>query len=145
MTSELSDKLIALCNTVPGKLRNIAETEFSYKTAPEKWSKKELLGHLIDSATNNHQRFVRTQFETPVIFYEQDLWVSLQQYQQESSELLINLWELYNRHLAHVIKNIPPEHLAKITIGRERKAHTLQFVLEDYLSHLEHHLKQIIS
>ena len=145
MTLELSNKLIVLCDTVPDKLRRISDTDFSNKPFPDKWSKKELVGHLIDSAANNHQRFVRTQFETPVIFYEQDLWVSLQQYQQENTDLIINLWEFYNRHLAHVIKNIAPEHLTKTTIGRDGKTYTLEFIIEDYINHLEYHLGQILS
>ena len=145
MTLELSNKLIVLCDTVPDKLRRISDTDFSNKPFPDKWSKKELVGHLIDSAANNHQRFVRTQFETPAIFYEQDLWVSVQQYQKENIENLISLWEHYNRHLAHIIKNVPDNYLAKTTTGRDGKAYTLLFIIEDYISHLEHHLKQIFS
>ena len=103
---ETSSKLIGLCDTIPKILKTISAEEFSLKPVPHKWSKKEILGHLIDSAANNHQRFIRTQFETPVIFYEQDLWVSIQNYQSESPELLIFLWEAYNRHLAHVIEQV---------------------------------------
>jgi hypothetical protein len=67
-----SEYILYLCDSVPQQIKAIDEVEFSRKVSPDKWSKKEILGHLIDSATNNHQRFVRAQFETPQIYYEQD-------------------------------------------------------------------------
>ena len=140
---EISRKLIGLCDTIPAILKTIPAEEFSLKPVPHKWSKKEILGHLIDSAANNHQRFIRAQFETPVIFYEQDLWVSIQNYQSESPELLIFLWEAYNRHLAHVIEQIPQQNLSKTSIGKDGTVCTLEFLINDYLNHLEFHLEQI--
>ena len=122
---EISSKLIGLCDTIPAILKTISAEEFSLKPVPHKWSKKEILGHLIDSAANNHQRFIRAQFETPVIFYEQDLW------------------EAYNRHLAHVIEQIPQQNLSKTSIGKDGTACTLEFLINDYLNHLEFHLEQI--
>lgn len=145
MTTQISDRLSILCNTIPSRLRQISEHEFTFKPSLEKWSKKELLGHLIDSATNNHQRFVRAQFETPTIFYQQNEWVTVQRYQIEYSETLIQLWEAYNRHLAHVIKEIPFESLQNIIIGRDGDKYTLEYVVEDYLTHLEYHLAQILN
>lgn len=142
---EISTQLVTLCNIVPAKVKLIPELEFSLKPSVDTWSKKEILGHLIDSAVNNHQRFIRAQFETPVIYYEQDLWVSIQNYQSESSELMISLWEVYNRHLAYVIEHIPNHNLSKTSIGKDGISHTLKFLIEDYLNHLEYHLKQIIQ
>lgn len=142
---EISSKLIILCNTMSAELKLVSEVEFSLKPSVRAWSKKEILGHLIDSAANNHQRFIRAQFETPVIYYEQDLWVTIQKYQSESSELLISLWEAYNRHLAHVIEHIPNQNLSKTSIGKDGTSQTLKFLVEDYLSHLEYHLKQILQ
>lgn len=129
---------------MPKQLSLLSDKDLSFKTSPEKWSKKEILGHLIDSAANNHQRFIRTQFEKPTIYYEQNHWVSLQEYQLEDLEILISLWEMYNRHLAHVIKHIAPQNLSRTSIGRDGKESTLQFLAEDYLNHLEHHLNQIL-
>ena len=143
-TLEISAKLRDLCTAVPARLRNLSAEEWLAKPAPDKWSKKELLGHLIDSATNNHQRFVRTQFQRPVIYYEQDNWVSLQHYQSEDVETIINLWEAYNKHLAHVIKHIPAEKLTEVSVGKDGKPCTLEFLVDDYLTHVEYHLNQIL-
>ena len=75
MIENIVDRLQYLCDAIPSLIKQIPEQEFSHKSAPGKWSKKEILGHLIDSATNNHQRFVRAQFEdTPFIIYDQDNW-----------------------------------------------------------------------
>lgn len=73
MRLTIANKINALCNTVPAKLRTIPEEHLCFRQSPEKWSKKEILGHLIDSATNNHQRFIRGQLETPVIYYDQNI------------------------------------------------------------------------
>jgi len=145
MTEIIANKINALCNTVPAKLRMIPEEHLCLKQSPDKWSKKEILGHLIDSATNNHQRFVRAQFETPVIYYDQNHWVKLQNYQQENTEILINLWEIYNRHLVHVVNQIPHRVLLKTSLDKMGNSNTLKFLIEDYLNHLEHHLNQIIE
>src|SRR6185437_595711 len=93
MLTPTIQRLQFLCDTIPGLLRQIPEDEFSHKPAPAKWSKKEIVGHLIDSATNNHQRFVRGQFEnTPFIVYDQDNWNSCSRYQQMDSAHVISFW-----------------------------------------------------
>lgn len=75
MNSAPINRLEYLCNTIPELLIQIDEQIFSEKINPAKWSKKEILGHLIDSATNNHHRFVRVQFETNLkISYDQNKW-----------------------------------------------------------------------
>jgi hypothetical protein len=145
MIDQAVEKLKEICASVPLALKQFSEEELKFKPAPGKWSKKELLGHLIDSATANHQRFVRAQFETPLVFYDQDNWVSVQDYQEEDTELLISLWESYNLHLAHVIRHIPHDKLQRTSIGKDGKHHTLKFLIKDYISHLEHHLKQLLQ
>ncbi|MCB9307844.1 MAG: DinB family protein [Lewinellaceae bacterium] len=117
------------------------------KPAPGKWSLKEILGHLIDSAANNHQRFVRAQLDITDLSayrYEQDRWVSVQQYQQAEWPSLISLWYSYNRHLAHVIGSIDRE-IAERQVAAFEEASTLRFVAEDYVRHLNHHLTQIFQ
>lgn len=146
MTNPITDRIIYLCNTIPDKIRQLSEADFTSKPAPGKWSKKEILGHLIDSAANNHQRFIRGQYlEDPHLFYDQDEWVRLQDYQTEKTEELINFWIIYNRHLVYVISKIPEQNLSRTCKGRDGKSHTLNFLIDDYLTHLEHHLAQIVE
>lgn len=115
-----------------------------WKLSPEKWSAIELMGHLIDSAANNHQRFVRAQqgdYTGPA--YDQEFWVSSQGYQNAPWPELVELWRLYNRHLARVIERVLPESLdTECRVGHYAPA-TLGFIIEDYLAHLQHHLRQI--
>ena len=137
-------RLQYLINTIPDKLRAIPETDFSYKPAPEKWSKKEIIGHLIDSATNNHQRFVRVQFEdVPHITYDQNKWNVVSRYQDMESHHVIDFWMQYNQHLIEVMQRIPKSDLQReCNTGGDENV-TLQWLIADYVSHMEHHLKQI--
>lgn len=140
------NRLQYLCNTIPPILELIPESEFIFKSTPVTWSKKEILGHLIDSATNNHQRFIRIQYENnPVIFYDQNQWNKLSNYNRINSSHLIQLWTLYNQHLIEITKVIPEKNLNKTGIGRDGLALTLEFYINDYVLHLEHHLKQLVS
>ncbi len=146
MQHHIAERILFLCDLVPGKLKQLPAETWTDKPQPDKWSKKEILGHLIDSAANNHQRFVRGQIEDiPTIFYQQDQWVSVQVYQTESISVLILLWESYNRHLVHVIQNIIPANLERECRGKDGTAVTLAFLIKDYVPHLEHHLKQIVD
>lgn len=138
-------RLQFLCDTIPARLNQLDEEVFSKKIQENKWSKKEILGHLIDSATNNHQRFVRAQFETnPEIVYNQVKWNQFSFYQQMDVRELIEFWLTYNKHLIRLIENLPLESL-KRNCSVDGKLLSLQFLIDDYVVHLEHHLKQIIS
>jgi hypothetical protein len=146
MIEQSMPRLQYLCNIIPPLLTKLSEDEFSCKIAPEKWSKKEILGHLIDSATNNHQRFVRVQFEdVPTITYNQNLWNHYSYYNKMNSAQLIKFWELYNYRLAELIACIP-EHLLQreCNIGKDANV-TLEWLIDDYVRHLEHHLKQLVE
>ena len=127
-------------------LREIDENTFTNKPDPAKWSKKEIIGHLIDSAANNHQRFVRAQFEdTPFIKYDQNKWNEHSYYQQRNGRQLIDLWVVYNQQLLELIMLIPVDLLErKLSIGGLEPV-TLDYVIRDYLDHMEHHLRQIIN
>jgi hypothetical protein len=139
------DRLAWLCQHIPALIEAIPVTELESKPAPEKWSKKEILGHLIDSAANNHQRFIRIQAEhEPVIFYNQNDWVMLSGYNSIDTEQLIATWRYYNLHLASVAKAIAPENLARNGVGRDGQPHTLKWYFDDYVAHMEHHLRQIV-
>jgi hypothetical protein len=139
-------RLEYLSITLAPLLRQLDETQYSFKVSELKWSKKEILGHLIDSAANNHQRFIRTQFEEePFIKYDQNNWNHFNFYQHASGESLISLWQSYNLHLAHLIKHIPEKNLALLCRVSEDKSLSLEFLINDYVVHQEHHLKQIVN
>ncbi len=117
------------------------------KPGPAEWSKKEILGHLIDSAANNHQRFVRAAYNAAAAFplYDQIAWVQIQQYQESDWGGLVALWAAYNRHLSDVIERLPQAALsAPCNIGQEEPA-TLEFVARDYVRHLRHHVDQLLD
>lgn len=94
----ISNELNALINEYSEKFLQIPEAEFAFKPNPKKWSKKEVIGHLIDSAQSNLRRFVVGQYEhQPNIVYQQDFWVQANNYQQAKSEDVIALWRLLDR------------------------------------------------
>ena len=120
-------------------------SDVAERPAPNKWSDIEIVGHLIDSAVNNHQRFVRVQTSDAVAFpgYEQDEWVERQEYRGALWTDIVGLWRLYNVHLARVIAAIPDDTLERrITVGTSEPM-TVSFAVEDYLAHLRHHLQQL--
>jgi hypothetical protein len=139
-------RLDHLCETVPPLLEAIEDKQFSFKPSPAKWSKKEVIGHLIDSATNNHQRFVRTQFEdAPLIAYDQDKWNKFSYHQNMDGKSLIKFWAFYNKQLAAIMKQIPEENLTRKCLTGENNLVTLEFLINDYVVHLEHHLRQVVN
>jgi hypothetical protein len=146
MTERTLNRLETLISTIPDLLTNIDELTFSIKPSPNKWSKKEILGHLIDSATNNHQRFIRGQFEdVPTIGYDQNQWNKLNHYIEINSKHIIEFWTMYNQHLLEIVKRIPNENLQKECRSTDGKTYTIEFLIADYVEHLEHHLRQIVS
>ena len=145
MVAGVAEELLRVVEAAAARLRAVSDAEAAEPSAPGKWSRKEILGHLIDSAANNHQRFVRAQegAEYSGPRYEQEHWVGAQGYASSSWPELIEFWRLYNRHLARVIGRIPAERLGvSCRIGPAEPV-TLGFVVEDYLEHLKHHLRQI--
>jgi hypothetical protein len=145
MIEQAIQRLEFLCNTIPPLLHKLDETVVSVKPAPSKWSKKEIIGHLIDSATNNHQRFIRGQFEDlPLITYNQDDWNTYSYHQDITTNQLIAFWEIYNRQLLAIISHIPRDHLSR-QVNTGQMAYSLEFIINDYVEHLEHHLKQLVS
>jgi hypothetical protein len=128
------------------------------RPAPGTWSPREVIGHLIDSASHNHQRFVRARWTNDLVFlgYEQDRWVEAQHYQDAPWHELVALWANYNRHVARVMEAVPVEvrtrphtrHNLHETAWREYDARatvTLDEFMDDYVDHLEHHLRQVLG
>jgi hypothetical protein len=138
-------RLRALVQLIPPLLERLPAAEFESKPSNGGWSKKQILGHLIDSATNNHHRFVRAQFEeVPQIQYDQDRWNQYNFYQQADKEHLITFWTTYNRQILFILKCMPPGmYLRRCDTGG--RTLTIEFIAEDYVQHMEHHLRQIID
>ncbi|NYV68979.1 DinB family protein [Bacillus sp. Gen3] len=132
--------------TLPKEYDSMAETEISNRPLPNKWSKKEILGHLCDSALNNINRFIKIQYEEqPFVIqsYKQDQWVILQNYQERPLEEIVNLFLSLNEQIINIISNIPKERLSYLCdIGNKQE--TLEWLVKDYLNHMEHHINNQI-
>ncbi len=145
----------AIAQATP-RLAAISERQSAQRPAPGKWSPREIIGHLIDSAANNHARFVVAQSRDDLVFtpYDQEAWVRLQHYQDVAWSELVELWRVYNRHVAHVIAVTPHELLTqprsrhnldriawKTVLANEPA--TLGGLMQDYVEHMLHHLRQV--
>ena len=138
------------------RLLGYSDDEAAERPAPGKWSRKEIIGHLIDSAANNHGRFVRAQLQDDLAFpgYDQEAWVRLQRYQDRPWVDLVRLWQAYNHHIATIMETADAG-----ALGRPRTRHnlhelawqpvpasepaTLAYFMRDYVGHLKHHLQQL--
>lgn len=142
-TAELQE----IVSTFSLTIRAINTHDFNAKPNPTKWSRKEVLGHLIDSAHNNLRRFVVGQYDQqPHIVYDQDFWVSANNYQNMPDEEVITLWKLLNERIIAVLNNMSIENYDRTcdTGKISPSIHTMQWLATDYVKHLKHHLNQII-
>ena len=144
---DIAQQLRSITEMVEPKLSRMNHDEMGFKSDPHEWSKKEILGHLIDSAANNHQRFVRAVHHVADNFpiYDQNEWVRIQQFNERPWSSLVALWSAYNSHLSHVIECIPEDAEPSLCNIGEQEPVPLGFVIKDYLSHLQHHLKDILG
>src|SRR5579863_8811939 len=142
---ELSEKLSRAVEFAEPILQKVTEADSNTPALKGGWSRKQVIGHLIDSASNNHQRFVRASLQGSLEFpgYDQDGCVRIQAVQNAPWLLLVTLWTNYNLYLAHVIANLPASRLNAACRIDEDEPVTLKFLAEDYLAHLSHHLGQI--
>jgi len=127
--------------------RRLTEADVLRDRGQGKWVRKEILGHLIDSAVNNHQRLVRAQFSDPFVWpgYDQLAWVQLQRYRERPWLELVELWVGLNRHLAAIIETLPADKLqTSCSIGGREPA-SLEWWTRDYVRHLRHHLEQLAA
>lgn len=145
MSIKLSEVLKGTLDTELPRLRAISEHDAGVKPGAA-WSRKEELGHLIDSASNNHLRFVKAalepEFHGPS--YDQKGSVAIHGYQESSWYDLVEFWRQYNTLLTRVIARIPDGKLNTLCRIGDGSPVTLQFVIEDYVAHMHHHLDHIL-
>ena len=145
-------------DSASARLSKMAETEAAKPRAEDHWSAKQIIGHLVDSAANNHARFVLGQLKDDLVFpgYDQDGWVRTNHYQDEPWPALVDLWRAYNLHLHHLMSHADQKKLstpctlhtlqeiAFKTVPKS-EAVTLEYLMRDYVDHLKHHLSQIFD
>jgi hypothetical protein len=138
-------QLRALIDEIPARLSKLSQSQADLKPSPSKWSLKEELGHLLDSAANNHQRIVRTQLEDKPKMpgYDGDAWVKLHKYQQRNWQEMIALWQALNQQLLAAAEAVPDPAWSRTCTIADSAPLTLKFVFEDYVDHMLHHLVHI--
>jgi hypothetical protein len=154
--TDYADDLRTTVTRAADRLAALPDADAARQPSPGKWCVKEIIGHLVDSAANNHARFVRAQAQDDLVFqgYQQAEWVDLQHYREAPWPDLVRLWRDYNLHIARIIDVMPAE--ARL---RERHRHnldqiawkpvagesscTLDYFMRDYVGHLHHHLGQV--
>ena len=147
-TNAAMQRLEKNIESFPGKLKQFSSEELLKRPAPGKWSKQEILGHLIDSALNNLKRFTEIQFLSQpytVISYMQNELVIINDYQNLPLKHLLDLWQSLNRQIIFVVKAIPTDKLNyPVDPHYENKEmKTLGWIVCDYVAHMEHHFRQI--
>ncbi len=140
----IAAELERLADEYKHSLLAIPETAFLHKPSPAKWSKKEIIGHLIDSAQSNIRRFVVSQYEeTPFIVYNQDQWVIIANYQHWNTVDLIDLWYLLNKQISMILRNTSPA--AAQRTCQTQALHTVEWLAADYVIHLKHHMHVVLD
>jgi len=151
---ELVSRLKLILDEQPQKFLAIPKDVISFKLRPEKWSKKEILGHLCDSAINNISRFIRAQYEAEPFQmrdYNQDKWVQFGDYQSQSIEEVVRFWVIMNERIVQIISKLTEETLSKECDLQgatfkycKAESNTLLWLVADYVAHMDYHLKQIV-
>ena len=149
-TNAAMQQLEKFIESFPVKLKQFSAEELLKRPAPGKWSKQEILGHLIDSAINNLKRFTDAQFlpqPYTVISYWQNELITVNDYQNLPLEHLLNLWQALNRQIVFVVKRIPADKLNYPVDPQyeSKELKTLGWIICDYVAHMEHHFGQIFS
>ncbi|MDM5221414.1 DinB family protein [Peribacillus sp. NJ11] len=132
---------------IPEEFNRMTEKELNHRPMPHKWSKKEILGHLCDSALNNMNRFIKIQYEEqPYVIqsYNQDQWVLVQNYQERPMDEIVNLFCTLNKQILHIITNTPNDRLSNLCDIGNNQQKSLEWLINDYLEHMEHHINNQI-
>ena len=131
------------------KFLAFSDQDFAVKPNPTKWSRKEVVGHLIDSGQNNLRRFIVGQYDhQPLVIYEQNFWVNASNYQQAKKEDVIELWRLINNQICAVLVSMPRENYsmqANTSRTTTPELHPLEWLAADYVKHMKHHINQVIA
>jgi hypothetical protein len=144
----IANELEGIVESFAHKFSQISEADFKAKPNPAKWSRQEVVGHLIDSAQNNLRRFVVGQYDhQPNIVYQQDFWVSAANYNHQKKENVIELWRLINLQICVVLRAMPKENYSRIcNTGKSTpELHSIEWLASDYVKHLKHHINQVIA
>lgn len=147
MLHQLPDHLLRLIQQAEAVLAHADPADWTSARGEGKWTRLELLGHLIDSAANNHQRFVRALAQPRLDWpgYDQVAHVEVQAYRTADPAVCLALWAAYNRHLSHVLRQIGPQTADVLCVIDGAPAMSLADLALDYVAHLEHHLKQLLE
>ena len=141
---DVAEALRAEVDRASAVFRGWSDVDVSAALAVGKWSRKEILGHLIDSAANNHQRVIRAQYSSSLVFgYDQVAWVEANAYGRRDWSELVELWVALNRHFAAAVEAVPAGRLGAPCAAGEEEPKPLEWWIRDYLRHMKHHLEQI--
>jgi hypothetical protein len=145
MPTPLADRFRAELSAQHNLLLAVPTAQADTAWRPGGWTHRQIVGHLLDSATNNRQRFVRAATDGEFIGpnYGQDAWVAAHGYRDQSWETLLRWWLVEHEILAAVVDNIPEDRLEASCIVGEDAPVTLRFLIEDYLRHLRGHVQQL--
>jgi hypothetical protein len=145
---QVVDRLTAHLSKIPNRYHQFSEEELLRRPAPGKWSKKEILGHLCDSALNNLKRFEDIQcLPQPytVVGYKQDALMAINRYQELPLDHVLQLWKTLNQQIVYVISSIPADKLPYTVLLASGESYTLEWLVEDYIEHMDHHWKQVFG
>lgn len=148
MALDTAAKIEELIRLIPEQLQTIPEAEMITPRSPGKWSKLQILGHLCDSAVNNLTRIVQIQYlpePLKITPYNQDSWVAAQRYAEAPVEEIVSLWISLNRSMVRVISAVPAEALLSSVVLPSGEKQTLKWLIDDYLEHMNHHLRQLFG
>jgi hypothetical protein len=147
MPQDLARFLEEAVSIAAPQLRSLSDSAAAEKASPDKWSRKEELGHLIDSATNNHVRFVRASLEAEYRgpSYDGNGWVRLHAYPEMPWAELVDFWEQYNLFLVKLVMRIPDSALSNTCFVGAHPPMSLGALIGDYVRHMQHHLEHILA